>query len=197
MTGPAATSVFAKSRELVLHYIVEDRARRHPGKPCLVMDDKTLTYEQVDREANCWARGLAKHGVRKGDRVLVMIPSGIDHVVIWLGLCKLGALMVPVNAAYRGRMLEHQANDSAATLAIVDARHLPTWNAVALQLIDLATIAVYPYRDPACEGTHHQSQHISAYGLRDPDASPMPPAVDYFDPMAIFYTSGTTAYALR
>ena len=61
MTQPAATSVRAKSRERVLHFIVEDRARRHPGKPCLVMDDKTLTYEQVDREANCWARGLAKH----------------------------------------------------------------------------------------------------------------------------------------
>ena len=61
MTQPAATSVRAKSRERVLHYIVEDRARRHPGKPCLVLDDPTLTYAQVDREANRWARGLAKH----------------------------------------------------------------------------------------------------------------------------------------
>ena len=52
MIEPAAESVFAKSRELVLHYIVEDRARRHPGKPCLVLDDQTLTYAQVDREAN-------------------------------------------------------------------------------------------------------------------------------------------------
>lgn len=155
------------------------------------MDDRVLTYAQVDQEANRWACGLASQGVRKGDRVLLMIPSGIDHVVIWLGLCKLGALMVPVNAAYRGRMLEHQLVDSAARLAIVDARHLPSWEAVGPQLTDLTTMAVYPALDPVTQSSAHW-RCLPANNLRDNDCRPLPPAVDYFDPMAIFYTSGTT-----
>src|SRR5215210_8013090 len=102
MTPHGGTATEGKSSTLVFHYLDEERARRTPDKICLVMDDRRLTYAEVDAEANRWARGLWDHGVRKGDRVLVMIPSGMEYVLIWLGLCKLGALIVPVNDAYKG-----------------------------------------------------------------------------------------------
>ena len=108
-------STHEKSNRLVFHYLLEQHARTTPDKPCLMMNDRVLSYAETEAEANRWARGLARRGVRKGDRVLMMIPSGIDHVLIWLGLCKLGALMVPVNEAYKGSMLRHQVRDSAAT----------------------------------------------------------------------------------
>jgi len=189
MTSAHASSVAEKSRRLVFHYLVEDHARATPDKPCLVMDDRVLTYAEVEAEANRWARGLARHGVRKGDRVLLMIPSGIEHVLIWLGLCKLGALMVPVNEAYKGNMLRHQASDSAAAIAIVDQVHLPRWVEVAQGLPDLKVVALYP----GLAGTADAPwKCISVAALRDADDSPMPRAVEYFEPMAIFYTSGTT-----
>ena len=97
-----------KSRERVFHYLVEDHAKRMPDKPCLVMNDRVLTYGELDREINRWARGLAARGVTKGDRVLVMITSGIEHVAIWQAISRLGALIVPVNEAYKGAMLLHQ-----------------------------------------------------------------------------------------
>jgi carnitine-CoA ligase len=189
MTSAHASSVAEKSRRLVFHYLVEDHARATPDKPCLVMDDRVLTYAEVEAEANRWARGLARHGVRKGDRVLLMIPSGIEHVLIWLGLCKLGALMVPVNEAYKGNMLRHQASDSAAAIAIVDQMHLPRWVEVAQGLPDLKVVALYPDLAGAVDAPW---KCISVAALRDADDSPMPRAVEYFDPMAIFYTSGTT-----
>ena len=189
-----------KSRELVFHYLVEDHARRTPGKPCLVMHDRTLTYAEVDEQANRWARGLARQGIGKGDRVLVMIPSGIDHVLIWLGLCKLGALIVPVNDAYKGNMLRHQANDSAAGLAIVDERHLGHWRDIHASLTHLKAVAVYPDLAPDVErGTDWDyfsvqslCDGLSVQSLCDGDGSALPPAVAYYDPMAVFYTSGTT-----
>ena len=135
-------TIDAKSREMVFHYLVEAHARTTPNKPALMMGDTVLTWAEVDQESNRWARGLAKHGVRIGDRVLVMISSGIEHIVLWLGLCKIGALMVPVNEAYKGNMLEHQVNDSSATLAIIHERHLPRWQDIAHELPTLATIAL-------------------------------------------------------
>jgi crotonobetaine/carnitine-CoA ligase len=191
MTPHQGTATHRKSRELVFHYLVEERARRTPDKVCLVMNNRRLTYAEIDAEANRWARGLQNRGVRKGDRVLVMIPSGIEHVLIWLGLCKLGALMVPVNEAYKGNMLKHQVNDSAAELAIVDERHLPHWRDLQGDLLSLKAVAVYPDRTVAAQEAASWD-FLSVRELRSEDASGLPPAVEYFDPMAIFYTSGTT-----
>jgi carnitine-CoA ligase len=181
----------AKSRQQVFHYLVEDHARRHPAKPCLVMDERTLSWAEVDREANCYGRGLAAAGISKGDRVLVMIPSGIEHVLIWLGLCKIGALMVPVNEAYKGNMLRHQARDSTACFAIIARPHLDKWHEVGAGLPELKTIAVYPALGDEID-RHAGWNYLSFGALRDADASALPPAVEYFDPMAVFYTSGTT-----
>ncbi len=184
MTGPDS-----KSRRLVFHYLLEDWARRAPDRTCLAMDECRLSYAETDAEANRWARGLARQGVRKGDRVLVMIPSGIEHVLIWLGLCKLGALIVPVNKAYKGNMLRHQVTDSGAALAIVGAGHMTEWRHQAAGFPDLRRIAVFPSMNgPAADAW----AEFPASELRDADGSAMPAAVRYFDPMAIFYTSGTT-----
>ena len=182
-------AVSEKSGRLVFHYLLEDRARATPGKACLVMNDRVLTYLEVETETNRWARGLVRRGVRKGDRVLVMIPSGIDYVLIWLGLCKLGALMVPVNEAYKGNMLRHQASDSAATLAIIDRTHLPRWTEIAAGLPELKVVALYP---DLVEALDTPWECISVKILRANDGSPVSRAVAHYDPMAIFYTSGTT-----
>lgn len=191
MTADDMTAPLGKSHDLVFHYLLAERARRMPGKPCLVMRDRVLSYAEVEAEANRWARGLSGRGIRKGDRVLVMVPNGIEHVLIWLGLCKVGALMVPVNEAYKGNMLKHQVNDSGAWFAVVWERHLPLWYDLRGDLPGLETVAVYPRIGPNALGPV-EWDHVSALDLRHEDASPVPPAVEYFDPMAVFYTSGTT-----
>lgn len=180
-----------KSRGLVFHYLLEDHARRIPDKPCLLMDYRTVTWGELDREVNRRARGLAARGVRKGDRVLVMITSGIDHVVVWLALSKLGALTVPVNDAYKGAMLGHQANDAEASLAIVHARHLAHWEAIGEQLTALKTVVVYPDLE-ADTGSEARWELVPFPALRHESCEPLPQVVTYNDPMAIFYTSGTT-----
>ncbi|MBW3095983.1 AMP-binding protein [Pseudohoeflea coraliihabitans] len=175
----------------VLHYLLEERAAAAEQKPFLVMDDRSLTWRQADQEANRWANGLAAAGIGKGDRVLLMIPSGIEHVLIWLGICKIGAIMVPVNAAYRGEMLRHQVNDSEAALAIVAERHLAVWTDLADGLPHIRTIAVFGGEPPSRAGELPWTW-TAATSLQSADPSPLPRIVSDSDPMAIFYTSGTT-----
>ena len=173
----------------VFHYLLEDRATEAVQKPCLVMGDRSLTWAEADAEVNRWANGLAAAGIAKGDRVLVMIPAGIDHILIWLGLCKMGAIMVPVNDAYHGSMLRHQVNDSQASLAIVAQHHLAAWTDLAADLPHLRQVAVYGGTDLPPDTTWVWSD---AANLRSADATRLPRIVSGFDPMAIFYTSGTT-----
>lgn len=196
MTAPidiasAETLTAPPSVERVFHYLLEDRAAAIAQKPCLVMGERSLTWAEVNREGNRWANGLAAAGIGKGDRVLLMIPSGIEHVLIWLGLCKLGAIMVPVNEAYKGAMLRHQVNDSEAGLAIVAERHLDAWIDLASDLPHLRNIAV------SGGAARHSFPQIpwawsDAADLHSADPAPLPRIVSGFDPMAIFYTSGTT-----
>ena len=175
----------------VFHYLLEDRAAAAAQKPCLVMGDRSLTWREADAEVNRWANGLSAAGIGKGDRVLLMIPAGIEHVLIWLGLCKIGAIMVPVNDAYKGAMLRHQVNDSEAGLAIVAQRHVPVWTDLADDLPHLRRIAIFDGADlPAA--THVPWAWSEAASLRSADPSPLPRIVSGCDPMAIFYTSGTT-----
>jgi crotonobetaine/carnitine-CoA ligase len=200
-------TVGTKARQIVYHYLLEDHARRHPDKPLLMMGDRVMTYGEVDRAANRIGRGFAGQGVVKGDRVLVMLPSSIDYALVWLGLSKIGALMVPVNEAYKAGMLRHQANDSGAKVAVIWNGHLEPWRDIAAELTHLETVFVYSGDSPApsagegrgdrdrdagtgCGQSRWASLPFSA--LQHPDDSPLPPAVEYFDPMAIFYTSGTT-----
>jgi len=187
---PFASVVERKGADRVLHYLLASRARQLTGKPFLISSDRVLTYREVDEESNRWAHGLAQQGVKKGDRVLLMIPSGVEHVLLWFALCKLGAVMVPINEAYKGTMLRHQVKDSEAALAIVAAEHASHWMSLADELTLLKEIAVFP--NAAASFAPAPWKWSSAAELRLDDAAPLPPVVDYFDPMAIFYTSGTT-----
>jgi crotonobetaine/carnitine-CoA ligase len=182
-------TVSTKARQIVYHYLLEDHAKRHPDKPLLLMSDRTMTYGEVDRATSQIGRGFAAAGVVKGDRVLVMMPSSIDYVLVWLGLSKIGALMVPVNEAYKAGMLQHQVNNSGARLAVIWGSHLKVWHDIAENLPEMKTAFVYgdAPSDMRADWTYRPFAD-----LFDADDSPLPPAVEYYDPMAIFYTSGTT-----
>jgi len=195
MTAPRdsipASDLNAPLASRVFHYLLEDRAAHATQKPFLVMGARSLTWAEADAGANRWAHGLSGAGIGKGDRVLLMIPAGIEHVLIWLGLNKLGAVMVPVNEAYKGAMLRHQVNDAEAGLAIVAQRHLTLWTELADDLPHLRHIAVFDGAAPP-PATKVPWLWSDAGSLHSGDATPLPRIVSGCDPMAIFYTSGTT-----
>ena len=45
---------------------------------------KTLTYDALDRDSNALARGLAKLGVKKGDRVAVSLGNNVEFATVWI-----------------------------------------------------------------------------------------------------------------
>jgi carnitine-CoA ligase len=181
-----------KSDDLVFHYRLARQADRTPDRALLREGDRRLSYAEVDATTNGIGRGLANLGVRKRDTVLVMLPSGIDFVLLWLGLSKIGAILVPINEAYRGNVLLHQVNGSAARLMVVHAKHLPRLVDLAPQLASLEHVVLAggsaADRDTARrDWTVSELDEIFAH-----PTSALPAVVEYHDPMAIFYTSGTT-----
>ena len=70
--------------------------------------------EMVNRFANC----LAEFGIKKGDRVAILLPNVIPCVVAYYAILKIGAIAVMNNPLYSDRELEHQFNDSGSKLLV-------------------------------------------------------------------------------
>jgi ethanolamine utilization protein EutA (predicted chaperonin) len=64
-----------------------------------------LTYEQLDRDSNALARGLANVGVKKGDRCAVMLGNNIEFATTTYALFKLGAVLVSTTCVSGGGRL--------------------------------------------------------------------------------------------
>ena len=77
-----------------------------------------MELPRVARNYDATAAALQALGVRQGDHVLSWLPNGPDALKVWFGLNYIGAVYVPINLAYKGRLLEHVIENSDAALMI-------------------------------------------------------------------------------
>ncbi|KAL6710490.1 hypothetical protein ACN47E_008538 [Coniothyrium glycines] len=80
-----------------------------------------LTYNALDRDSNALARGLQKHGVKKGDRVAVSLGNNAEFATTTYALFKLGAILVPLNPAFNAPQVLSALNHLAASHLIIGA----------------------------------------------------------------------------
>jgi len=85
------------SSHMVVHQWLRKAALAHPEKPALIYRDTTFTYRYLDETTNRLADSFMRCGVRKGDRVGVMLPRIPELVLAYLGLGKCGAVGFPVS----------------------------------------------------------------------------------------------------
>src|SRR5882757_5573747 len=102
--------------------LLEAAMKTHAGKPAFHSFGQTLTYADVDRQSRHFAAYLQrKLGVKKGDRIAVMMPNLLAFPIAFLGIVRAGAAQVNVNPLYTPRELEHQLRDAGAKVMVVFA----------------------------------------------------------------------------
>ncbi|WP_051340166.1 AMP-binding protein [Azospirillum halopraeferens] len=168
--------------------VLEWQAGERGGQRFVAMvDGGGLTYAEAAADAARVAAWFAAQGVRPGDPVAVMLPNGLDFVRVWLGLGRLGAVMVALNTDLRGALLEHQLANCEARLAVTTAAAAPRFDAAAARLpLPGALVVTDGAAAPAGE-----RPRIPFDGWRDmePWGGPLPKAGDT---ACVMYTSGTT-----
>ena len=83
---------------LLVGGILENAARVAPDAIAATLDDRSLTFGQIDSEANRIANALAGEGIGRGDRVLWWGDTDLDAVPVFAALAKIGAVFAPLNA---------------------------------------------------------------------------------------------------
>ncbi len=185
-------SVYSDPRdEQDLATVLAKRVARSPDKPWILTDSGSYSYREVDDRSGRLAGGFADAGIKSGDTVLIMLPDTVEYIVIWCALSKLGAIEVPVNVHYRGSILTHILNDSAARTMVIDASFLDQLGAVASQVEHVEQLVIHG------GATDDLGTLTGRFGVRRYDdlfADQIWQGVGprYLDLMAVMYTSGTT-----
>jgi long-chain acyl-CoA synthetase len=99
---------------LNLSILLEDSARNYPERVAVVLGDQRLTYAQVDAAANQVANMLVARGVQPGDKVALSCPNLPYFPVVYYGILKAGAVVVPLNVLLKGREVAYHLKDSEA-----------------------------------------------------------------------------------
>src|SRR3954469_371411 len=98
-----------------------DTAARHGDRTALKLDDATLTYRAFDDAASRVAGLLRERGVQPGDRVGLMLPNVPYFPVVYYGILRAGAAVVPMNVLLKGREVTFYLTDPGA-------KHLFAWH---------------------------------------------------------------------
>ena len=75
---------------------------------------KTISYAELAGQSSVIGAWLQAHGLKKGDRVAIMMPNILQYPAVMMGILRAGCTVVNVNPLYTPRELEHQLNDSGA-----------------------------------------------------------------------------------
>ncbi|MBW5448279.1 AMP-binding protein [Cohnella sp. CFH 77786] len=108
---------FAYPKRNLAHFLT-DSAASHPGHAALDFLGKRMTYRALLESARRFANALLRLGVRKGDRVAVMLPNCPQAVIAYYGTLMIGGTVVMTNPLYVPRELEHQLKDSGARIIV-------------------------------------------------------------------------------
>lgn len=184
-----------KRERWVLPLILRDRANRFGDKPFLrYQDEKPYSFLEVNTLANKVANGLIKLGIKKGDRVAVLLPNSADYVFIWFGILKAGCVMAPVNTAYKMDFLQYIIDNSDSKVIFVAEEYLDRITPIQTRIPQVEKIVVWTRerRDFNTMGVTSKPL-LSYWEFMDSSSSEEPDVeVRFTDVSRLMYTSGTT-----
>jgi long-chain acyl-CoA synthetase len=101
-----------------LAQFLTDSAAKYPNHAALDFLGKKVSYRSLLDSSYRFANALLRLGVRKGDRVAVMLPNCPQAVIAYYGTLFMGGIVVMTNPLYMPRELEHQLKDSGARIIV-------------------------------------------------------------------------------
>ncbi len=179
--------------ERVLTDIIEDKARQNPNHVVFQFRDDPITLGEFNDHINKVANGFLALGIKKGDKVAIMLPNCPEFLYTWFGLNKIGAVEVPINSALKGDGLTYQITYADCVALVADTQFLENLNNVADRLTTVRHTIFLDTQGstdgvpklPGCE-------EMSFADFSDRPSTNPDVQVHFNDTASILFTSGTT-----
>ncbi len=101
-----------------LTWLLDQAVSRFPGNTAIIYYGTRLTYANISTLASRFAAELLRMGLKKGDRVAVVLPNIPQYLIAYYGILRVGGVVVPTNPIYTEREMEHQLRDSGARFVV-------------------------------------------------------------------------------
>ncbi|MFC6286457.1 long-chain fatty acid--CoA ligase [Nocardioides sp. GCM10027113] len=181
-----------------LSVLLEDSARRFPDRDAVVLGDARLTYAEVNGAANQVANLLVERGIQPGDKVALSCPNLPYFPIVYYGILKAGATVVPLNVLLKGREVAYHLDDSDAKayFCFQGTPELPIGQEgyAGFEQAEGCTEFFVITADPAAESPIEGAETLGRAMVQQP---PTFDSIDTDDDdtAVILYTSGTTGQA--
>ena len=167
-----------------LRAVLETTVARTPKKTFLVYKDQEVSYGDFLTAVTETANGFLSLGLKKGDKIAILLPNGLEFPQCWLAANMIGAIMVPVNGRFVDREIEYILGHSEAKAIVTSGQHLDIVLNIKGRLPYLNSVITVDAA--ATDNT------IPLNRLGKKSAKPAGIAIEGTDPAVILYTSGTT-----
>jgi long-chain acyl-CoA synthetase len=195
--------------------LLDASAREYPDKTALTffadpkLPPSRMTYRQLRDASLRFATALYQLGVRKGDRVAIMLPNCPQFPVVFFGLLRLGAIAVNTNPLYVAREMKEQFNDAGAETVILLNTFFPRLREIRGEtkvkrviVVDIAETLGFPWKSIVHLVQKKHGEHVQVLPQSDifflphllKKHPPSPPRVEIGggDVALLQYTGGTT-----
>ena len=159
-----------------------------PHKTAFIFEDRPFTYQQANLRINQLCHLLLARGVRKGDRISVLLYNCHQYIEIFFALSTIGAILVPLNWRLAGPELQFLIEDSGARMLIFDTEFEEVIASIRPHL-NLSPQDYFTVGNPCPGWTKDYEDTLHEYPNHEPLV--LSPVGDE-DPHIIMYTSGTT-----
>ena len=113
--------------DIPLHQLLKDTRNRVPHKTALITPanlpvfgriSRSVTYEELDRSSDALAAALVDLGLKKSDRVAIVMPNSVAFVISFYAILKAGGVVAATNPTYPADKMAHQINDCDAEFVL-------------------------------------------------------------------------------
>ncbi len=166
--------------------VLRATAQSNPDAPAICFSDRKVTFAEVDQASDAVAASLAEQGIEKGDRVALYCINSDDFAIIYTGIIKAGAVVVPVNLLLNPKEASYILQDAGVKGLFYHqafAESVPAFRDEIDSLALCVSVGI------------EQGDDLRFEDFRQNSAAPLMLAIDPIEDLAaILYTSGTTGH---
>ena len=170
-----------------LGMMLEEVREKYPDSVSLIYNDRRITYDELNKYSNAFSHVLKNLGIRKGDKVSLMLPNIPEFVIAYLSIAKVGAVAVTLNVLSTPYELTYLLNNSDSKILMTTASSARKFDEIKDHLDTCKHLICVddPHDDAPCRKA-----------FRDGPFEFDRVDVDENDPMIMIYTSGLTGNPL-
>ncbi len=185
-----------------LDRLLDDAVKDFPEKDAIVFHGRKITYRQLGEEVGKAASALSQTGLKKGQRMAIMLPNCPQYVVVYYAILKIGGIVVNVNPMYVERELEFQLKDAGVEMILALRDYYPRLQTVK-RATSLKTIILSDLDETGAEKHSPKSgpeelKEVLGYSELLEMGRRLPPPFVKVDPgevAVLQYTGGTTGFS--